>query len=923
MFYNKLKFLVLYVFLSTSAMGQELPSPKTFFGSDIGTDYTLVNFTQAEAYFKTLALSERVEWVDIGLTEEGRHQPMMIITSPENHKNLDRFKELSQKLARAEISMEQAKIMISEAKPIIWIDGGLHANETVGTHQLIETYYQLVTRNDEETLKILDDVIILLAHANPDGHEMISNWYMRPNDLKKRDMSIPALYQKYAGHDNNRDFFMNNLKESTNISRQQYIEWMPQIIYNHHQTSPAGTVVAGPPYRDPFNHALDPMLITGIDGVGAAMINGLYAEGKPGYTRLGGSPYSTWWNGGLRTTPYFHNMIGILTEITGNPTPSAIPFVPSRLLANNNTPFPVQPQPWSFRQSIDYSVSLNYAVLNYARSNAHNLLFNIYKMGRNAIEKGNQDTWSPLPNYVERIEKQYAADRKEGKVNQDDDLPYNRRGGVPNSYYEAVFKDKDLRDPRGFIIPADQSDFPTAVDFVNALIKSGIQIHQATSDFTVGGKNYPIGSYIIKTAQAFKPHILDMFEPQDHPNDFQYPGGPPIRPYDAAGWTLAFQMGIVFDRILDGFEGPFQELPYGAVQKPHTPQVNESQGFLLDGGANNAFMVVNRLLKNGAQVYRVDQMIDGAAIGSFYVSGDYKDILEDAAKESGIKLIPVNTGIPMTATEVKSSRIALYDYYGGSMPSGWVRWIMEKYQFDYEVIFPQDIDRGNLNSKYDVILFISGGIPRTLSSSDDSGGRQPEAENIPKEFHSMLGNISSDKSLPELVKFLENGGNIVTVGSSTHLAYHLDLPIKNALTEIDKDGKEKQLPGEKYYIPGSILIARINHEHPSNYGMEQYADVMFNNSNVFKLKPEAGNAGIEPLAWFDRPDPLRSGWAYGQSYLEDGVLAFQVPVGKGTFIAYGPEITFRAQSFGTFKMLFNHLLKASDKMNIETVHRSE
>jgi len=923
MMYKKLNLLVLFIFLSASAMAQKLPSPKEFFGNDIGTDYTLVNFTQTEAYFKKLAESDRVKWVDIGATEEGRQQPMMIVTSPENHKKLDRYKELSQKLARAEMSMEEAKAILSQAKPVIWIDGGLHSNETVGTHQLIETYYQLVTRNDEETLKILDDVIILLAHANPDGHELISNWYMRPKDPKKRDLSIPTLYQKYAGHDNNRDFFMNNLKESTNISRQQYIEWMPQIIYNHHQSSPAGTVVAGPPYRDPFNHALDPMLITGIDGVGAAMINGLFAEGKPGYTRLGGSPYSTWWNGGLRTTPYFHNMIGILTEITGNPTPSAIPFVPSRLLATNNTPFPIQPQPWSFRQSIDYSVSMNYAVLNYARQNANNLLFNIYKMGRNSINKGNEDTWSPLPNYVEKIEKKYAADRKDGKVKQDDDAPYNMRGGVPKSYYEAVFKDKSLRDPRGFIISADQADFSTAVDFVNALIKSGIQIHQASSDFQVGDKSYPKGSYVVKTAQAFRPHVLDMFEPQDHPNDFQYPGGPPIRPYDAAGWTLAFQMGVEFDRILDGFDGPFQALPYGELQKPHTPQVAEAKGFLLDGGANNTFMVVNRLLNNGAKVYRIGQPMDVVSSGSFYVSGEHKRILEDAVKESGIKPIAVNTGVPVPSTEVKPSRIALFDYYGGSMPSGWVRWIMEKYQFEYEVVFPQDIDRGDLNTKYDVILFISGGIPRNLGSAEDSWNRQPAAEEIPKEFHNMLGQISSDKSLPELKKFMENGGNIVAVGSSTNLAYHLDLPVKNALTEIDKDGKERQLPGEKYYIPGSILLAKVNNDHPSNWGMGEYADVMFNNSSVFQLRPEAGNAGIEPLAWFDRQDPLRSGWAYGQSYLEDGVLAFRAPVGRGALIAYGPEITFRAQSFGTFKMLFNNLLNTSDEMEIGEIKRSE
>ena len=178
--------------------------------------------------------------------------------------------------------------------------------------------------------------------------------------------NFPRLYQKYIGHDNNRDFFMMNMKETQNISRQQYVEWMPQIVYNHHQTGPAGSVLAGPPYRDPFNYVYDPLLVTSLDGVGAAMNNRLSREGKPGYTQRAGSNYSTWWNGGLRTTPYFHNMIGILTEIIGSPTPSKVPLVPARLIPNMATPNPVTPQDWHFRQSIDYSVSLNYAVLNYA-----------------------------------------------------------------------------------------------------------------------------------------------------------------------------------------------------------------------------------------------------------------------------------------------------------------------------------------------------------------------------------------------------------------------------------------------------------------------------------------------------------------------------------------------------------------------------
>jgi hypothetical protein len=191
---------------------------------------------------------------------------------------------------------------------------------------------------------------------------------------------------------------MMNLRETQNINRQLYIEWLPQIMYNHHQAGPPGSVVAGAPYRDPFNYVFDPLLVTSIDAIGAAIVNRLNAENKPGYTERLGSNYSTWYNGGLRTTTYFHNMVGLLTEIIGSPTPSEIPLVPQRLIPDGSTPFPVLPQKWLFRQSIDYSVSMNYAVLNYAIRYRDELLFNMYRMGKNSIERGSRTIGVFLPN---------------------------------------------------------------------------------------------------------------------------------------------------------------------------------------------------------------------------------------------------------------------------------------------------------------------------------------------------------------------------------------------------------------------------------------------------------------------------------------------------------------------------------------------
>ena len=900
--------LLINCLLIFSVNSQTIPTPKEHFGFNIGDDYQLANFTQTEAYVKKLAASsDRAKYTVIGKTEEGRDQFMLIITSPANQKKLEHYKEISQKLAHAEIGLDEAQQLAKEGKAVVWIDGGLHATETVGIHQLIETAYQLVSWNDDETLRILDNVIILMTHANPDGQELVSNWYMRESKPEKRSLSnLPVLYEKYAGHDNNRDFFMLNLKETQNMGKILFVEWIPQIMYNHHQSGPAGSVVAGAPYRDPFNYVFDPLIITGLDAMGAAMQNRLNAEGKPGYTSKSGSVFSTWYNGGLRTTTYFHNMIGLLTEIIGSPNPSNVPLVTSRLIPNAATPNPVTPQKWNFRKSIDYSVSLNYAVLNYAARNRDELLMNIYHMGRNSIDKGNKDTWSLTPSKIEAIKNLYQDSIKKSNSNA---INNSNSNNIPLRFYDSVMHNPSYKDAWGYIIPSNQPDFATAVEFLNALIKTGISVQKATTEFTVAGKKYPANSYIVKTKQAFRPHVLDMFEPQDHPNDFQYPGGPPVPPYDAAGWTLAYQMGVQFDRIMEDFNGPFVTNPIGKIIELENAGFKKSAtGYVLDARANQSYKAVNNLIKNGVEVYRIKSVGNDAKYsnGSFYVPAISKNNIDEIAAGSIVEFTPV-TQKPISLTKINKARIALWDTYGGSMPSGWVRWILEKFNYSFDVIYPKQIDLGNLNKNYDVIIFVDGAIPSVNRSGNRFGNRS--YDNVPEEFKKMTGNITIEKSIPELKKFLEQGGNIVTIGSSTNLAYHLHLPVSNAMVEIVND-EEKPLPREKYYTPGSIVQALINTDEVATAGLNTKTDFYFNNSPVFKLNTDAVYKGIvKPLAWFGTGKILRSGWSWGESYLKNGIVAFEASVGKGKLFAFGPEVTFRAQSWGTFKLLFNQLYK--------------
>jgi len=263
--------------------------------------------------------------------------------------------------------------------------------------------------------------------------------------------------------------------------------------------------------------------------------------------------------------------------------------------------------------------------------------------------------------------------------------------------------------------------------------------------------------------------------------------------------------------------------------------------------------------------------------------------------------------------KLKPVRIGLWDQYGGSMPSGWTRWLFEQYEFPFEVVFPQTLDAGNLNAKYDVLVFVDGAIPERDGAAGGGGGgfgAQPPADSVPGEFRGWLGRTTVAKTVPEIKKFAENGGTVITIGSSTALGHHLGLPIKNALVEI-VNGVERPLPREKYYVPGSILEARIDNTNPLAYGMNQRAMVFYDESPAFRLMPEAALKGVKPVAWYENATPLRSGWAWGQQYLDQAVSIIEAPVGKGHVVLFGNEVNWRAQPHGTFKLLFNGIYYGS------------
>ncbi len=851
----------------SASMAGPATTPKEYFGFDVCEDYQLFNYTKLVGYWQQLAKdSKRIRLVNLGKTEEGRDQWMAVVSDPGNLSRLEQHRRNAKTLADATAftTDEEARKRIKGMKSMVWIDGGIHSTETLAHQQLAETVYRLVSRETEENKRFLKDCIILIPHINPDGHELVSDWYMRRSDPKTRSLAgLPRLYQKYAGHDNNRDWYQMNLAETRNINKALYEDWKPQVMFNHHQSAPSGTIMYLPPFRNPYNNNIDPLIQVSTDLVGLHMHQRLISEGKGGSVMRDGASFSAWWNGGLRTTTYFHNMIGILSETWGSPAPTNAPFIKSRQVSTTDLPLPLTPGLWRMRQSLEYVQTANDALLDYASRYRERLMFNLWRAARNSVERGGKDSWSRPANRIQDLG-------------------------------ELALKDPKLRDPRLYVIPQDQPDFPTALKFAELLRKSGVTVLKA-SESTGTIKS---GDLVIRTDQAYRPHILDLFEPQDHPNVFRYEGGPPIPPYDSAGYTPAFQMAVKFDRLLEPLEiktEPWAE-PIGIKITPGLPKTDGPVVLRAKAELNDSHSAAFAALTQGLSVKRSDN-------GDFWIEakGSEAAKLIQSLKSGEMQISAADSSAG--AKEVKQPRVALWDAYGGSMPSGWTRWVFDNFSVPYHVAYAPDINAGKLKDSYDVVFIVGGGIP----ASDPRNEENPLSGDttIPAAIRAQMGSMSVSKSVAALKEFVEAGGHLITIGSSSrNVVRHFDLPLKDAL--VDENGKS--LAASTFFIPGSLLRVKLE-TSALTLGLPKELDMMFDESPAWKLAPEADKSSW--VGGYVGSKPLRSGWAWGQEKLEGSAAVVDLPYGKGRVVLFGPEAVYRGQQHGAFKLIFNALWRSA------------
>jgi hypothetical protein len=846
--------VALGIMAQTVGAQKKITSPEDFFGFKLGSDRKMARWDKMVDYFKVLeSESSKIRAIDMGPSTMGNPFLLVIISSEENLSNLDRLQKINALLSDPRgTAEEKVKELVKEGKAVICQSMSLHATEIGGTQMAPELTYDLLSRQDEETKRILDNVVFFLIPCfNPDGQIMVTDWYNKTLGTEYEGAGLPWLYHKYVGHDNNRDGDFLNMIESVYAAKIMYRDWIPQAYIDHHHMGSYGARFYIPPYCDPIRPYADPLIWREMSWYGAHIAYKLEENAKSGI--LNAAQFPGWGHFGWHWITPFHNIAGMLTESASANLATPLYIHPEQLEAGDlqfpeyeaQTTFP-HPWPggwWRLRDIVEQQKICAWALLDLAARNKETVLWNAYLKAKRQTERG------------------------------------------------------ALGQPKTYVIPANQHDHLTTIKMINTLLLSGIQIKQVKKALTIGNSFYPEGSFVISLAQPKMGLIRNLLGQTFYPdNSWTRDGeGNPLRPYDLATHTMNEFMGVRVDPVDEVIEGDFQVLQ---DQVPITGNVEAGRtgGYILDGRLNSSFKAVNLLLEKGIEVKRIDSMTSSLHPGDFIVSRGSEEVLKPIAEQTGVDFKMLKGDIGDEIHMVQKSRLGMYQrYYGGNMDEGWTRFLLEMFEFPYSSLMDAEIKKGNLDQKYDVIILpadspeiIKGEIPpryrRFISA-------------VPPEYRSGIGKEGTES----LKDFVEKGGTLVTLGESCEFAIDtFALSVRNIVAD---------LPSKDFFCPGSTLKVHFDNTHPLAYGMPSEGLVVFYASQAFDILPGQNNEMYETIVRYHERDLLQSGWLIGEKYLSNKPAMVAAQIGKGQVVLIGFRPQNRCQTHGTFKLLFNTIIR--------------
>lgn len=850
---------MLFFFLSSLLIAQT--PPDKFLGHRIGADRKLADYEQITKYFQKLEQeSKLIKVLTIGKTTLNKPMIMAVITSEENMADLDSYRGITKRLRDArDLTPEEAKQLSKKGKVIVLITANIHATEIAASQMAMELAYILVTGKTPffEVDKILKDVVVLLAPSiNPDGQQMVTDWYNKYVDTEYEGGPMPWLYHHYAGHDTCRDYLIFNLEETKAIAKVVYHDWIPQIHIDQHQMGSTGARLFLPPFRDPPYPSVHPLIWRGI---GLCGINIAFELQKNDYKGLVyGGDFAGWWIGASQDTSWFHNCIGILSEMASVKIASPIYIDPTEIpksYTEKSMQFP-DPWPggwWRLRDIVEYELALSMGLIKTAYLYKEDLLFNFYKMCKDSIEK-----------------------KEEGQ-------------------------------PFAFIISRDQQDYPTTLRMLDSLMLGGAEIYQAKKDFNADGKVYPAGSFVVLMSQPYRPYVQAFLERQEYPDLRQYPGGPIVPPYDNAGWTIPLLMGVKCDKIDHPFVTSLEKLtqvPYPIIPPPK----NTAAYIVLDSRINASFAVAFSLIKEKADIYRSKDLIREkefeAAAGSFIIKNtpQIKKTLADLLEKWHLHAYQLESITHIPATPLKKYRAGLYQSWRPNMDEGWTRFVFDNFGIPFTSLHNKDFKETgkkklNLRESFDVIVFADEDAGIIIS-----GRRTPTSSNarytaeFPPEYE---GGIEKE-GVQALKSFVEEGGILVTLNNACGLVFQgFMAPVTNALEKIDRS---------EFFCPTSILRVKIDNKSPIGYGMPEEAAVMFSQSLALNTQIPFGEWDRNIVAVYPPKNILLSGWIRGEDIIARKAAVVDIRYKKGHIILIGIRCQHRGQSHGAYKFLLNSLL---------------
>jgi hypothetical protein len=856
-----------------------MPAPESVFGFTAGADYKLATYDQSIEYFRKLAAGSRsIKLVEAGKTSQGRTMYFALISSPKNLANLDRHREIWQRLAHPQgLTDAEARKLAAEGVPLVHIDGGLHATEVAGPqHTPLLAYDLLRKANEPATRAMLDDVVVMLwPTINPDGQQMVAEWYMKNVGTPHELSPLPHLYQEYVGHDNNRDAYMLNMIESRAIEH-TWRQWEPQIVYVHHQVGPFPTRIWLPPFSEPVGVEAPAVIAREINMIGMAMAKALDENGQPGATHMGRA-FDAWYPGYIDYAPIFKNVAAYWTETAlfsyATPRQYTIDDFPPNmrdLRPQSLYSSPWKPGWWRLRDAVDYMETASLATIEFAAKYKDSVLMNRYRAGRDQIALGS------------------------------------------------------TKPPYAYIVPQQQRDPVAPVELLRRLAFGGVRVSQLTEPAAIGGVTYPAGTWIVPTDQEFAAMAREVLDVQRYPDLRQYPGGPPERPYDAAGWTLPLQMGIRAAAAADPLPadvrakmkllGPLPDpkvkpVPYASAREdaaafdsvpgagfdthpgaaaivPLPGRITGSGAALaLDPAQNNTYRAINRAWASGGSVQYAD--------GRYLVSG-----LSEQQQNGLVEALALAAErTPPGGAPVGRPRIGLFRPWSGSMDEGWTRWLLEQYGFEYVTLRPDDF-KTPLTGRVDVVILADDARLPIEGVAGGRGGRAGGAGGPGREVRPEYAVRLNPGDLAAFEQFVRGGGTLICMNNaSTFAIQQFKLPVRNAVAGLRSDD---------FFMHGTIVEILADRAHQAMAGLEEKTAVFADNSPVFETLD--GFKGRVLARYQDAGSPLLSGYLIGEKHLNGKAAALDVEVERGRVILIGFRPNWRGQPFGTFKVLFNAVL---------------